>query len=187
MDISQYRDRNWLAPWREFNQVSRRLNRVFGDPGLGDREGSRWLPPVNVGETKDELILTAELPGLKQEDVELGVENNVLTIRGQKEETREETEEWRYHVWERRYGSFRRSFTLPRTVSRRRHLGFLRRWSPSRMHAEGSRIEGSDDQDHRSVLTPREGLASRHLGGPGRSHTVGVSRRSRSPSDGSSC
>lgn len=117
MVISQYRDRNWLAPWREFNQVSRRLNRVFGDPGLGDPEGSRWLPPVNVEETKDELILTAELPGLKQEDVELGVENNVLTIRGQKEETREETEEWRYHVWERRYGSFRRSFTLPRTVS----------------------------------------------------------------------
>ena len=72
---------------------------------------------MNVEETKNELVLTAELPGIKQEDVEIELENNVLTLRGQKEETREEGEECRFHVWERRYGTFQRSYALPRTVS----------------------------------------------------------------------
>ena len=117
MAITQYRDRNWLAPWREFDQVSRQLNRLMGDVGLGEGEVSSWLPPVNVEETKNELVLSAELPGIKEEDVEIELENNVLTIRGRKESTSEESEDRRFHVWERRYGSFQRSFTLPRTVS----------------------------------------------------------------------
>ncbi len=116
MAITQYRDRNWLAPWREFDQFSRQLNRAFGD-AFADVEGSRWLPAVNVEETKDELVLTAELPGMTQDDVDIELENNVLTIRGEKEETREENGERKYHVWERRYGSFQRSFSLPRTVT----------------------------------------------------------------------
>jgi HSP20 family protein len=116
MALTQYRDRNWLAPWKELDQVSRQLNRFFNDSGL-DVETNHWLPPVNVEETKSELVLTAELPGIGQDDVEVELENNVLTIRGKKEETREESEERRFHVWERRYGTFQRSFTLPRTVS----------------------------------------------------------------------
>ena len=83
MAILQYRDRNWLAPWREFDQVSRHLDCIFGDSGLGN-QGAGWLPPVNVEKTKDELVLIAALPGLKEEDVEIEVENNVLRIRGQK-------------------------------------------------------------------------------------------------------
>ena len=66
---------------------------------------------------KNELVLTAELSGIKQEDVEIELENNVLTLRGQKEETREDGEERRFHVWERRYGTFQCSYTLPWTVS----------------------------------------------------------------------
>lgn len=68
-------------------------------------------------ETRDELVLTAELPGLREADVDIEPENSVLTIQGRKEETREEgQEEQRSHLWERSYGSFQRSFTLPRTV-----------------------------------------------------------------------
>ncbi len=117
MAVTQYRDRNWLAPWRELDQVSRHLNRMFGEGTISDAETSAWLPAVNVEESKDELVLSAELPGIRQEDVEIELENNVLTIRGQKEQTREENAERRYHVWERRYGSFQRSFSLPRTVT----------------------------------------------------------------------
>jgi HSP20 family protein len=72
---------------------------------------------VNVEEAADELLLTAELPGMREEDISLNIENNILTIRGEKRETGEEADAGRkYHVWERKYGSFHRSFTLPRTV-----------------------------------------------------------------------
>ena len=71
-----------------------------------------------MSETKEELILTAELPGLAEEEIHLELENDVITISGEKAEERtEDDEERRYHLWERSYGSFRRSFTLPRAVS----------------------------------------------------------------------
>ena len=75
------------------------------------------MPAVSVSETKDELLLTAELPGLGEDDLSIELENNVLTIAGVKNEVREEEDEDRkYHVFERSYGSFTRSFTLPPTV-----------------------------------------------------------------------
>ena len=118
MMITRYRNRNWLSPWNELDRMSRRLNRLFGEPGLSVPMATSWIPAVNVEETNDELILTADLPGITEEDVEIGFENGVLTIRGQMEGTRGGNgEERRYHLSERRSGSFRRAFTLPRTVS----------------------------------------------------------------------
>jgi HSP20 family protein len=117
MAITRYRDRNWLSPWTELDEMATRFNRAFGTSAFGEGDGASWLPAVNVEETPGELILTAELPGLRKEDVEIEIENNVLTIRGRKEETREEKSERRYHVWERRTGSFQRSFSLPRSVA----------------------------------------------------------------------
>ena len=118
MTITRYRNRNWLSPWNELDRMSRRLNRLFGESGLSEPEATSWIPAVDVEETNDELILTADLPGLTQKDVEIAFENGVLTIRGQKEETRDSrAEDRRYHVSERWAGSFQRSFTLPRTVS----------------------------------------------------------------------
>ena len=116
MAITQYRDRSWLSPWQELDQMSNRLNRMFGDRMNSEADGATWLPAVGVEETRDELLLTAELPGLRREDVEIELENNILTIRGHKEAVRHEEAERRVHVWERRYGSFQRSFSLPRTV-----------------------------------------------------------------------
>ncbi|MEX2532043.1 MAG: Hsp20/alpha crystallin family protein [Gemmatimonadota bacterium] len=112
------RSRAWPGGWQELEEMTNRLNRVFDDlPAVDGGERSTWLPPVNIEETKEELVLTVELPGMGQEDVEIGLENNLLTIRGEKQHEREEGEERRYHLWERRWGSFQRSFTLPRTVS----------------------------------------------------------------------
>ncbi len=117
MAITKYTFRNpTLSPWRELEEVSNRLARFFDDTPFAATT-TEWIPPVNVMETNDELILTAELPGMREEDINIELENNVLTISGEKvEERKEGDEDRRYHVWERRYGTFSRSFTLPRTV-----------------------------------------------------------------------
>lgn len=146
MSITRYRDRNWLSPWSDLDEVANRLNRVFTARDFGDVEGATWVPAVNVEETPEELLLTAELPGLRREDVELEIENNVLTIRGRKEETREEKGERRYHVWERRAGSFQRSFSLPRTVDGDKiaatfENGVLHVRMPKAPEAKGKKIE----------------------------------------------
>ena len=117
MTITRYNRRSpVVSPWLELEDMTDRLNRLFSQPGSG--EATRrvvWSPAVNVEETKEELRLTAELPGMGIDDIEIEVENNVLSLRGHKREE-EEREDRKFHVWERSYGSFERSFTLPRTV-----------------------------------------------------------------------
>jgi|TARA_B100000809_G_scaffold265575_2_gene324838 HSP20 family protein len=106
-----------FAPWPELDLFSNRLSRVFGNAWDEPDLAGNWIPAVNVEESADELLLTAELPGMREEDVNVNIENNILTIRGEKREAREEAdEESRYHVSERRYGSFHRRFTLPWSV-----------------------------------------------------------------------
>jgi HSP20 family protein len=85
---------------------------------LADAEASgTWYPVVDVREAEGELVLQAELPGLRSEDVNVGVENGVLTISGEKKQHVEEGHEGsNYRLVERRYGRFERSFTLPRSV-----------------------------------------------------------------------
>jgi HSP20 family protein len=146
MAITRYRSRAWPTPLRDFDQVADQFNRLFGEQLFGGSEGEGWVPRVNVEETKDHLVLTAELPGIRPQDVEIEFENSVLTLRGRKEETREEKEEPRYHVWERRYGSFQRSFSLPRTVSPDNisatfENGVLRVEMPKAAEAKGRKIE----------------------------------------------
>ncbi len=118
MSITRYTRRSpFLSPWQELEEMSSRLNRLFIQPTSGEAAvRTAWSPSVNVEETKEELLLTAELPGMNIDDVEIEVENNVLSIRGEKKEEREESAERRFHLWERCYGSFERQFTLPRTV-----------------------------------------------------------------------
>ncbi len=135
--------------WRDFDEMSDRLFRLFNDVGSGvssfTSEG--WAPPVNVEETENEVVLTAELPGMTHEDVEVHLENNVLTIRGEKSVVRqEENGGHRIHLFERRYGSFTRSFTLPRTVkaddiNASFENGILTVTMPKVAEAKGRRIE----------------------------------------------
>lgn len=74
-----------------------------------------WMPAMEIVEKDDTLIVTAELPGVNMKDLDITLEDGVLTIRGEKKEERKE-DEGRYHMWERRYGSFQRAFTLPKAV-----------------------------------------------------------------------
>ena len=118
MAIMRYTPRRIFSPWPEFTGFANRLPRLFDEPWNTPEPTRSWFPAVNVEEEPDELILTAELPGLAEEDVHLEVENNILTIRGEKREEREEGDDKRrFHVWERRYGSFQRAFTLPKSVA----------------------------------------------------------------------
>ena len=77
---------------------------------------STWMPPVDIFQTGDhELVLKAELPDMNREDIDINIENFVLTIKGEKKAS-EEVKDEQYHHAERRYGSFSRSFSLPQTV-----------------------------------------------------------------------
>jgi HSP20 family protein len=95
--------------------LRREIDRLFEDTAAG-RAGSTWVPPVNVRETGDEIALDIELPGINPDNVEITVENGTLTVSGEKREERKEGEEGRYHLVERSYGSFSRSFTLPQGI-----------------------------------------------------------------------
>ena len=105
-----------FSPWGDVDWFANRMNRMFGDWDQ-DELTYGWVPSVNVEEREDEILLTAELPGMAEDDVDVELENNVLTISGKKREEKEEGEEGgKFHLVERTFGSFRRSFTLPRTV-----------------------------------------------------------------------
>ncbi len=83
---------------------------------FGFTTGNTWVPPVDIFQTGEhELVLKAELPDLTREDIDITVENFVLTLKGEKKLATEVKEEQFHHI-ERSYGSFSRSFSLPRTV-----------------------------------------------------------------------
>lgn len=111
-----------MARYRSLSptQVLRAFNSAFpNSPSFpfGSFVNTDWVPPVNVTETADSILVTAELPGVSPDDVEIRVEENVLTISGEKHEERVEGNAGRHmHISERIAGSFRRSFTLPRKV-----------------------------------------------------------------------
>lgn len=102
--------------WDDMFTVRREFDRLFDRYGSNELTAA-WAPPVDVRETGDGIQVEAELPGIDPENVDVRVENGVLTISGEKKTEYEEgTEGSNYHLVERRYGRFERSFTLPRTV-----------------------------------------------------------------------
>jgi HSP20 family protein len=101
------------TPFRELFAPGWRLPRLFDEmfATRGGRAG-RWAPAVDISETDDKYVITAEVPGTTKDDVHVEVQDNVMTIRGEKRSEREEKKEKSRWV-ERCYGSFSRSFTLP--------------------------------------------------------------------------
>ena len=102
---------------RELADLRRRMFQIFEEPFSLSmfREPVGWLPDVNIAETEGDIVVRAELPGMKKEDVEIEIEGNVLTLKGEKREETEEKEKERY-LYECSYGAFQRSFTLPTSV-----------------------------------------------------------------------
>ena len=97
------------------------MNRIFDEFFRGDILGNEsfvtrdWSPAVDVVENKDNFLLKADLPGMNKDDVKITLENNMLTIRGEKKNEFEK-KDGEYHRIERSYGSFERSFTIPGSV-----------------------------------------------------------------------
>ena len=102
--------------WKEFSIFSNRLNRLLDTPREDNNDSlGSWSPAVDIFDKGGEVVIHAELPGIKKEDIDVRVENNVLTLRGKKERM-EEVKEEGYFRTERAYGAFSRSFSLPSTV-----------------------------------------------------------------------
>ena len=141
-------------PFRDLRTLQEEVNRLFssnltrgfGEEGIGR---GAWNPSVDIYENKDQIILEAELPGMRQDDFELTVENNVITLRGERQfEKKEESDN--YHRVERSYGSFTRSFTLPQTVSAEGATaeysnGVLRVTLPKREETKARRIQVNNE------------------------------------------
>lgn len=138
-----------------FDQV---MDSVFGGRHLGALMRS---PETDVVETEREIRVVTEMPGLKRDNIEVDVENNVLTIRGEKREERTEGEEGgRFHLSERRYGTFSRSFVLPSSVDAESiqasfEDGVLRVTIPKNERARRRRIDVSASEGGQSVLGTR--------------------------------
>ncbi len=107
-------------PMRNLFSLYNEMGRIFGDlfdsdENDTDMEKTAWVPTVDISETKNEFEIRAELPGVSENDVNISVTDNRLTIKGEKRQEKV-IDEKNYHRVERRYGSFQRSFTLPRHV-----------------------------------------------------------------------
>lgn len=101
--------------------LERRMGRIFNEPvvfsdwSVPELASTAWVPVVDIFEEPEHIRIVAEIPGVKPENFKISVEDNVLTISGTKEQVAEEKAE-KVHRYERTYGSFERSFTLPGTV-----------------------------------------------------------------------
>jgi HSP20 family protein len=112
-----------LEPVAELNTIQNEMNRLFNTffdqpapTGRGGAASRRWMPAMDLVETADQYILRADLPGLSDDDVNLQLEDNVLTISGERHAHHEQNEEGYYRI-ERAFGSFARSLTLPDGVN----------------------------------------------------------------------
>ncbi len=112
----------WNDPFKETKTLQNQINKLFGEispfggRGLGEEmPAATWVPPVDVTETKDVLGFKFEVPGFKQEELTLNVENGALTLQGERK-FEEEQKDKNYHRVERAYGRFYRSFALPANV-----------------------------------------------------------------------
>jgi HSP20 family protein len=108
----------WDQP-RGLTSLQDQVNRLFEDNFTRDRSGhadlAAWAPSVDIYETENELVIKADLPDLQEKDIDVRVENNTLTVRGERKF--DDVNEDNYLRVERAYGSFMRSFSLPNTVS----------------------------------------------------------------------
>ena len=148
-------------PFRDLNAIQERMNRLFGDVyrGADDdvmRRGA-WAPPVDIYDSGNhELVIKAELPDMSKDDIEITVENNTLTLRGEKKMDSAIKDECCHRI-ERTYGAFSRTFSLPATVDTVEGVGRLqeRRADHQAAGSRGSQAEA--DPRPGAGLTPRPG------------------------------
>jgi HSP20 family protein len=121
-EIAPWKAFKELAPLTDFERMRREMDRLWDSffvgrpfPLLRREEAAEWLPSLDVSETKTDIVVKAEVPGMDPKDIDISLSNEVLTIRGEKKQEREEKDE-NYHLVERSYGGFTRSLRLPSEV-----------------------------------------------------------------------
>ena len=134
-----------LVRWDPMREMLNLHARFAGAPGNGDDTYGSWAPAVDIFERGDDLVIRAEIPGVDKDDIDINVENNTLSIRGERKRE-EEFDEDRTYKTERVFGSFVRTFRLPRTVDSSRIAakyvnGVLELQLPKAEEAKPRRIE----------------------------------------------
>jgi len=109
-----------LTPFRDFERMRRDMDRLWGSFFEGSlKKGTdgeaQWLPSLDISETSNDLVVKTELPGMDPKDIDISLNDGMLTIKGERKQEKEEKEE-NYHLIERSYGSFCRSVKLPKEV-----------------------------------------------------------------------
>lgn len=146
MRLARYRESFPDAGWARPFEVQNRIQRLFSDLLAPQQaEGLGWTPAIDVLETEAELVIRADLPGLKKEDVVLEVSEGMLVLKGEKREEKEEARA-EYRLIERSWGAFERSFTLPSAVEADRitaefRNGVLEVHLPKTAKAVGRKVE----------------------------------------------
>src|SRR5215470_10530856 len=155
-------------PFRDLRSLREEFNRLLmgtSTPAFDDEGIVRgtWSPNVDIFENKEQIVLEAELPGMNREDFDLSIENNVITLRGERRfEKKEDTDN--YHRVERAYGSFTRSFTLPNTVTGEGATadyrnGVLRVTIPKREETKARRIEVKGESEAPKTIEAKANAA----------------------------
>lgn len=104
-------------PMKEFESMAQKIQRYFEDfPSAGLEFGNSFSPRIDISETDKHIIVEAEIPGIKKEDIKITLQDNILTVKGEKKQE-EEKKDKNFFRSERSYGSFSRSFTLPVEVN----------------------------------------------------------------------
>lgn len=120
-DITRYEPRRLWGPLTTFRNVQEEMDRFFDDFFTGGHKETAletgWYPAVDVLEDNDKFTLKAEVPGMTEKDVKITVEENAISIHGEKKEEKEE-KGLHYHKLERSYGAFSRNFQLPSNINR---------------------------------------------------------------------
>ncbi len=148
-------------PFRELKSLQDEMNRIFHSNFPAqftheDMASGGWSPSVDIFESEGEIVFEAELPGMKREDFEVSIENNVITLKGERRfEKKDEADN--YHRVERAYGAFTRSFSLPRSVSADNTTadfrnGVLRVSLPKKEEAKARKIEIAGEDETPKVI-----------------------------------
>jgi HSP20 family protein len=149
-------------PYRELSSFANQFNRALGTVPSRERDEElslgAWIPPVDIAEEKDRIVLTAELPGFREDQVNIQLEGGVLTLRGERK-FEDEKKDRNFHRVERSYGQFVRSFTLPNNVDRE-HIrasfdhGLLRIELPKTAEARPRQITISGETSSNREMSP---------------------------------
>ncbi len=119
-ELTTWRPFKELTPFRDIERMRREMDRLldsFLEGGIRRRgeEMEEWLPSLDVAETKNEIVVKSEVPGMDAKDIDISLSDGILTIKGEKKQEKDEKEE-NYHLVERSYGSLTRSIQIPTKV-----------------------------------------------------------------------